>query len=197
MIFSQVVQKLKAFRMSVPSLILLALASYRTLTSGDAIVLVGICASVVPFICQFKNFPDADKNVSAFENALSNYILNLLLMGLYLSYVLLLTWIGRTFLPSYVENPYFTDLLLIAVCANVVFISALIPICQDLKPFQRLMPGIVLCNAQLIFMMMAKSCVQTIASDSLKLYAAGFIILILALTVGFMKLCYQEKQPKQ
>ena len=41
-----VVQKLKKFRMTIPSLILLALASYRTLTSGESIQLVGVCAAV-------------------------------------------------------------------------------------------------------------------------------------------------------
>ena len=53
---SLVFDKLKKFRFTVPSLILLVLASYRTFTSGDAIQLVGVCAAIVPYICQFKNF---------------------------------------------------------------------------------------------------------------------------------------------
>lgn len=197
MIFSLVLQKLKAFRMSVPSLILLALASYRTLTTGDSIVLVGICASVVPFICQFRHFPQAPETASPFQNVLSNYILNLILMVLYLAYILLLTFIGKQWIPTYVENPYFMDLLLLAVCANVVFISALIPICQDLTPFQRLLPGIILCNAQLVFMMMAKGYVQTAAPGSLNGIAAGFIALIVVLALNFMMICYRERKPKQ
>ena len=197
MMISLVWRKLKAFRMTVPSLILLVLASYRTLTSGDSIVLVGICASVVPFICQFRNFPKAEEGTSAFQNVLSNYILNLILMAVYLAYVVVLTVIGKAVVPGYVENPYFWDLLLIAVCADVVFISALIPVCHDLKPFQRLMPGIVLCNAQLIFMMMAKAYVQTVAPGSLNGIALGFIALVLALTVNFMCICYLERKPKK
>ena len=55
-LFPLILEKLKKFHMTVPSLILLFLASYRTLTSGDSIQLVGICAAVVPFICQFKSF---------------------------------------------------------------------------------------------------------------------------------------------
>ena len=196
MILSLVVRKLKALRMTVPSLILLVLASCRTVSSGDSIVLVGICASVVPFICQFRNFPQAPEGTSPFQNVLSNYILNLILMVLYLGYVLLLTFIGKAVFPGYVENPYFWDLLLIALCADVVFISALIPVCHDLKPFQRLIPGIVLCNAQLIFMMMAKSYVQAIAPGSLNVIAVGFIVLVLVLTVNFICICYLERKPK-
>lgn len=193
-ITSLVIQKLKAFRMSIPSLILLLLASYRTLTSGDSIVLVGVCASIVPFMCQFRNFPKSADGTSIFKDVLSNYILNLILMAVYLAYVLILTFVGRTFLPIYVPNPYFADLLLIAVCANVVFISAVIPVCHDLKPFQRLIPGIVLTNGALVFMMMAREYVQTVDIGNLKMICCGFVVLVIALTLGFMKMCYTEKR---
>ena len=92
-ITSLVIQKLKAFRMTIPSLILLVLASYRTLNSGDSIQLVGICASIVPFICQFKNFPKAE-GVSAIQDVISSYILNWILMFAYLAWIMLMTWIG-------------------------------------------------------------------------------------------------------
>lgn len=195
-IVSLVGKKLRAFRMTVPSLLLLVLASFRTLTSGYSIQLVGICASVVPFICQFRNFPEPTEGVSAFQEALSSFLMNLVLMIAYLAYVLVLTFVGRTFLPSYEVNPHFLDMLLIAVCANVVFISALIPICQDLKPMQRMMPGIVLCNAQLVFMMLAADYVAKAAPSNLKLLACGFIGMILVLALGFMKLCYREEAQK-
>lgn len=195
-LFSVVLRKLKAFRMSIPSLVLLVLASYRTLTSGDAIVLVGVCASIVPFMCQFKNFPTAPDGVSKLADVLSNYILNILLMLLYLAYILILTVIGKNFVPGYVENPHFMELLLIAVCADMVFISALIPVCQDLKPFQRIMPGIILCNAMLVFMMMAKQFVLVVSVPNLPQIALGFIALIFVLTLNFMVICYKEKKQK-
>lgn len=194
--FSLIVQKLKAFRMSVPSLVLLVLASYRTLTTGDAIVLVGVCASIVPFMCQFRNFPTAPEGTDPFRDILSNYFLNLLLMVIYLCYILVLTLIGRNFIPGYVENPHFGQLLMIAVCADVVFISALIPICRDLKPFQRIMPGIILCNAMLAFMMMAKRYVSAVTVSNLPGIAGGFIGLIVVLTVSFMNLCCKEPKKR-
>lgn len=187
-------RKLKAFRMTIPSLILLVLASYRTLMSGYSIELVGICASVVPFICQFRNFPEPSGQVSMFQEVLSNYILNLILMILYLAYVLVLTFLGSSLIPSYAVNPHFTEMLLLAVCANVVFISVIIPICHDLKPMQRMMPGILMCNAQLIFMMLAGDYVEKAVPGNLKLLCCGFAGLILVLTLGFMKLCYSERK---
>lgn len=190
--FSLVYKKLKAFRMTIPSLILLVLASFRTLTSGYSIEMVGICASVVPFICQFKNFPEPTEGISIFTEVLSNYIMNLILMLTYLAYVLVLTFIGSSFIPSYVPNPHFFEMLLLALCANVVFISALIPICHDLKPMQRIIPGILLCNGQLVFMMMAADYVEKAAPARVHILAPGFIGLILLLTFSFMGICYRN-----
>ena len=70
-----VIEKLKKYRFTVPSLVLLALASYHTFTSGDSIQLVGVCAAIVPFICQFKNFP-TNKDVPAIKDVISSYIMN-------------------------------------------------------------------------------------------------------------------------
>ena len=122
-------QKLKAFRPTVPSLILFVLASYRTFTSGDSIQLVGVCAAIVPFICQFRNFPRA-QDASPLRDVLSSYLLNLILMLLYLGWILLLTWAGQTLNPGYISNPYFTEMLFIAIAADVLFISAVIPVCR-------------------------------------------------------------------
>lgn len=193
-ILSLVIHKLKTFRMTIPSLILLALASYRTLTSGYSIRLVGICASVVPFICQFKNFPKSPDGVPTSKDVLSTYIMNLILMAAYLAYMLLLTLAGSSFLPGYVHNPHFFEMLMLALCANVVFISALIPICHDLKPMQRMMSGILLCNAQLVFMMLAADYVEKVSPEKLSLFAAGFIGLIFLLTFSFMGICYGERR---
>lgn len=187
-----VIQKFKKFRMTIPSLILLILASYRTLMSGESIQLVGVCAAIVPFICQFKNFPKAGGEISAVKDVLSSYLLNLLLMLLYQAWVLLLTWIGRTFIPSYIINPYFKEMLLIAIAADVVFISSVIPVCRDLKPMQRMIPGLILTNALLFFMMMASSFVKTTSLTNIPALACGFCGLIMALTFSMIFAGYQE-----
>ena len=192
---SLVIQKLKKFRPTLPSLILFVLASYRTVTSGDSIQLVGVCAAIVPFICQFKNFPK-DENAPAVKDVISSYILNLIFMVLYLGWVLLLTWVGKTFYPGYVANPYFTQMLFIAIAADVVFISAVIPICRELTPFQRMIPGLILTNALLFFMMMASSFVKTTALTNIPMIALGFCALVLVLTFSMIFAGYMDRKKK-
>lgn len=192
---SLVIQKLKKFRFTVPSLILLILASYRTFTSGDSIQLVGVCAAIVPFICQFKNFPK-DENAPAVKDVISSYILNLVLMVLYLGWVLLLTWAGQTFNPNYISNPHFTEMLFIAIAADVVFISSVIPVCRDLKPMQRMIPGLILTNALLFFMMMASSFVKTATVRNVPAIALGFCALVLVLTLSMIFAGYMERKKK-
>ena len=192
---SLVIQKLKKFRFSVLSLILLVLASYRTLTSGDSIQLVGVCAAIVPFICQFQNFPK-DESAPALKDVISSYLLNLILMMLYLGWILLLTWTGRAFIPGYTMNPHFKDMLFIAIAADVVFISAVIPVCRELTPFQRMIPGLILTNALLFFMMMASSFVKVTALTNIPLIATGFCALVLVLTFSMIFAGYAERKKK-
>lgn len=190
-----VIEKLKKFRFTVPSLILLVLASYRTFTSGDSIQLVGVCAAIVPFICQFKNFP-TNKDVPAIKDVISSYILNLILMVLYLGWVLLLTWAGQTFNPNYISNPHFTEMLFIAIAADVVFISSVIPVCRDLKPMQRMIPGLILTNALLFFMMMASSFVKTTTLTNIPVIVMGFCALVMALTFSMIFAGYAQRKAK-
>ncbi len=192
---SLVIEKLKKFRITVPSLILLILASYRTIGSGDSIRLVGVCAAIVPFICQFKNFT-VNKDVPAVKDVISSYILDLILMALYLGWVLLLTWVGRNFNPNYISDPNFTEMLFIAIAADVVFISAVIPVCRELTPFQRMIPGLILTNALLFFMMMASSFVKTTTLTNIPVIAMGFCGLVMVLTFSMIFAGYAERNKK-
>lgn len=192
---SLVIEKLKKFRFTVPSLVLLVLASYRTITSGDSIQLVGVCAAIVPFICQFKDFP-TDKNAPAVKDVISSYIVNLILMVLYLGWILLLTWAGKTFNHNYIPNPHFTEMLYIAIAADVVFISSVIPVCRELTPLQRMIPGLVLTNALLFFMMMASSFVKTTTLTNIPTIALGFCALAMVLTFSMIFAGYAQRKAK-
>ena len=192
---SLVIQKLRKFRFTLPSLILLVLASYRTICSGDSIQLVGVCAAIVPFICQFKNFP-TDKNAPAIQDVISSYLLNLILMVLYLGWILLLTWAGQTFYANYIPNPHFVEMLFIAIAADVVFISAVVPVCRELKPMQRMIPGLILTNALLFFMMMASSFVKTTTLTNIPVIACGFCVLVMVLTFSMILAGYAERKKK-
>ena len=191
----QVIQKLKKTRFTVPSLILLILASYRTFTSGDSIQLVGVCAAIVPFICQFKNFP-VNIDIPAVKDVISSYLLNLILMVLYLGWILLLTWAGQTFNPGYIPNPHFKEMLFMAIAADVVFISSVIPVCRELTPFQRMIPGLILTNALLFFMMMASSFVKTTTMTNIPVIALGFCALVMVLTLSMIFAGYAERKKK-
>ena len=192
---SLTIQKLKAFRPTVPSLILFLLASYRTVTSGDSIQLVGVCAAIVPFICQFKNF-SVNRDVSAVKDVFSSYILNLILMAAYLGWILLLTWAGKSFNPGYVVNPHFRDMLFIAIAADVVFISSVVPVCRELTPFQRMIPGLILTNALLFFMMMASAFVKTTQLTNIPVIALGFCALVMVLTCSMIFAGYGQRKAK-
>ncbi len=192
---SLVIAKLKAFRPTVPSLILFLLASYRTISSGDSIQLVGVCAAIVPFICQFKNF-SVNRDVPAVQDVVSSYILNLILMALYLLWILLLTWVGKAFNPNYIINPHFTEMLFIAIAADVVFISSVIPVCRELTPFQRMIPGLILTNALLFFMMMASSFVKNTALTNIPVIALGFCGLVMVLTFSMIFAGYAQRKQK-
>ena len=189
-----ILQKLRKVRMTITSLVLLALASYRTLTSGDSIQLVGVCAAIVPFFCLFKNFPEAEKECGAIQDVISSYLVTLILMLLYLAWILLLTWAGQRFNPSYIPNPHFTDMLFIAIAADIVFISAVIPVCRGLQPMQRMIPGLILTNAMLFFMMMAASFVKTTTLTNIPVIACGFCGLVMVLTFSMIFAGY--RQPK-
>lgn len=187
-----ILQKLRKVRLSVPAMVLLVLASYRTLSSGDSIQLVGVCAAIVPFFCLFKNFPEADKKASAIADVISSYILSLILMLIYLAWILLLTWAGQRFNPGYIPNPYFTDMLFIAIAADIVFISAIIPVCRCLQPMQRMIPGLILTNAMLFFMMMVSSFVKVTTLTNIPVIALGFCSLVMVLTFSMIFAGYRQ-----
>ena len=181
-----ILQKLRKVRMSIPAIVLLVLASYRTLTSGDSIQLVGVCAAIVPFFCIFKNFPEAEQKAGTIADVISSYLVTLILMLVYLAWILLLTWAGLKFNPGYIPNPYFTDMLFISIAADIVFISAVIPVCRCLQPMQRMIPGLILTNAMLFFMMMASSFVKTTTLTNIPVIALGFCGLVMVLTFSMI-----------
>ena len=110
----------------------------------------------------------------------------MVLMIVYLAWILLLTWAGQQFNPGYIPNPYFTDMLFIAIAADIVFISAVIPVCRCMQPMQRMIPGLILTNAMLFFMMMASSFVETTTLTNTPVIVCGFCALVVVLTFSMI-----------
>lgn len=189
-----ILQKLRKVRLSIPAMVLLVLASYRTLSSGDSIQLVGVCAAIVPFFCIFKNFPEAEREAGAIADVISSYLVSLILMLVYLAWILLLTWVGQKYNPGYIHNPYFTDMLFISVAADIVFLSSVIPVCRGLQPMQRMIPGLILTNAMLFFMMMASSFMKSTTLTNIPMIALGFCGLVMALTFSMILAGYKQEK---
>jgi hypothetical protein len=93
-------------------------------------------------------------------------------------------------------NPHFTEMLFIAIAADVVFISSVVPVCRELTPFQRMIPGLILTNALLFFMMMASSFVRTTALTNIPTIALGFCALVMVLTFSMIFAGYAERKKK-
>ena len=73
-----------------------------------------------------------------------------------------------------------------AEVADVVFISAVIPVCRELNPMQRMIPGLVLTNGLLFFMMMASSFVETTTLTNIPVIVCGFCALVVGLTFSMI-----------
>ena len=184
---------IKQFRPTIISIILLVLASVRMFVSGNSIMVVGVCASVVPFICQFKRYPNKNESVPELKKVLANYFMNLIFMAVYLCFMTGITFLGSALLPSYTVNPYYGEMMAMSICANVIFISCIYTVGHRLTPKQLLMEGILLCNGQLGFMMLASDYVKKAGSKNLVAYSIGFSVLIFLLTMAFVKMNYGSK----
>lgn len=183
-----IIGKLRAFRPTPMSLVLLVIATIRMFTGGGAIWLVGVCAGVVPFICQFRRYPARPEDISEARDTTANYLVNLVYMVIYLVWVLTATCIGSMVWPGYEQNPALAEQMLLAICSDMVFISCVYMVGHKLAVWQRLGLGIVLCNGQLGFMLLVSNGLGGVGSDMLFSCCIAFIALIFALTLAFIRL---------
>ena len=181
---------IRQFRPTVVSIILLVMATIRMFMSGNSIMVVGVCASVVPFICQFNRYPNRDEPVSELKKALVNCFMNLIFMAVYLCFMTGVTLLGSKVFPAYTANPHYSEMMALSVCANLIFISCIYTVGHRLTAKQLLMEGILLCNGQLGFMMLAADYVRKAGETDLMMYAIGFSVLILLLTLAFIIMNY-------
>lgn len=183
-------ESIRQFRPTVVSIILLVLATIRMFMSGNSLVVVGICASVVPFICQIKRYPNRDGSAPEMKRVLVNYFMNMIFMAIYLCFMTGVTALGKLALASYTVNPHYGEMMALSICANFIFLSCVYTIGHKLTSKQLMMLGILLCNGQLGFMFLAADYVRKAAPENLMLYAIGFSVLIFLLTMGFVKMNY-------
>ena len=87
-------------------------------------------------------------------------------------------------------------MLFIAIAADVVFISSEFPVCRGLQHMQRMIPGLILTNAMLFFMMMVSSFVKVTTLPNIPVIALGFCGLVMLLTFSMIFAGYAEKKKK-
>ena len=184
-------KKLKGFRPTVVSIIMILLVTFRMFCSGKGIMIAGVCAGIVPFMCQFRNYPAKDEKSSELINILADFFLNILYMIVYLAYILMVTWLGLKLNPGYVQYSCFWETMLIAICANMVFISVIFTVGAFLNVKQRMMIGIIMINAQLGIMLLSETVVR--GQPMINIYCSGFVTLIIALTLSFIWISYSKK----
>lgn len=75
-------------------------------------------------------------------------------------------------------------------------ISSVIPVCRELNPFQRMIPGLILTDVLLFFMRMASFFVKTTTLINLPGIALGFSGLVKVLMISMIFAGYMERKKK-
>lgn len=177
--------------------IMLPLITIRTLLSGNAIILTGLCMAFLPFFSQQKNTTCFAIDVSEEKEMLSTYLMDYILMFIGLGYLYGLTLIGERFVPGYVENPMLLETFLLVLLCNLVFINILVPLTYVLDSLQRLTVGALLCIVEIAFMKFAIFALQMmgdafVLQDQVWLYV--LMVMIPMTTVEFTFLRWWQRR---
>ena len=161
--------------------VMLLFATVRTLFSGEAIMLTGLCMAFLPFFSQQKNTTCFAIDVSEEKEMLSTYLMDYILMFVGLGYLYVLTLIGEHFVPGYVVNDMLVETFLLVLLCNLVFINILVPLTYALDSLQRLTVGALLCIVEMAFMHFAMFALHTmgdafVLTEQVWLYVLMIII---------------------
>lgn len=191
------VSKLKGFRLNAICVVMIIAAVTRTVMTGESIWLTGVCAVALPFICQARRWPQSPEGTSRIVDATSTFLMNVVLMVAYLAILFVVTYAAYTWAPFYVVDERFFQKLMLVVCGNVVFISALCLISQSLDTSQRMLAGVVLCNGELGYSFIMAKAVDAGLLDGCYIPAAIFcavvVIMAFVLLLSGKKMASREK----
>jgi len=192
-IFSLVLRKFRIFRMPLFSIAFTAFATYRSFASGNSIQMAAVCAAIMPFFCQFKNFPKLE-DVPPLQDVMASMLFNTILSAVYLAWMLGWGWLGRTFNPAYVPHPHLYEMVLFGIAADVMFICAMVPICRDLEPLQRLIPGLALTNGMLEYMKLAEAYIAATNPTGVLASVLKFCGMMVLTSFGLIFVAYRKKK---
>ena len=178
--------RLRSFRPTPVAAVLFVIATVRMAMAGSSAALVGVCAGIVPYMCVYGRWPqrpNIPEEGALPANMLVDWLSGLALSALYLVWMLAVTLIASAVNPFYEAFDLFAPTLALAATSDVVFVSTIYPIGSMLPKGARLLPAIVIVNAQLAFMGLDAAC--GIAAQPWALDAcAGFSALVAFVTVS-------------
>lgn len=170
--------------------IMLPLITIRTLLSGNAIILTGLCMAFLPFFSQQKNTTCFAIDVSEEKEMLSTYLMDYILMFIGLGYLYGLTLIGQRFIPGYVENPMLQETFLLVLVCNLVFINVLVPLTYVLDSLQRLTVAALLCIVEIAFMKFAIFALQMMGDAFVLVDQVGLYVLMAMIPLTTIELVF-------
>ncbi len=158
--------------------IMMTLVTVRTLMSGNAIMLTGLCMAFLPFFSQTKHTTCFAIDVPEDRELMSRYIMSYLLMLAGLLYLRGLTALGQCFFPGYVENPMLRETFALVIVCNLAFISILVPLTYALNLIQRFLTAGMLALTEIGFMMFATNALTLMGDRFVLLEQWGLYALI-------------------
>ena len=178
--------------------VMLLFATVRTLFSGEAIMLTGLCMAFLPFFSQQKNTTCFAIDVSEEKEMLSTYLMDYILMFVGLGYLYVLTIIGQNYIPGYVVNDMLVETFLLVLLCNLVFINILVPLTYALDSLQRLTVGALLCIVEMAFMHFAMFALHMmgdafVLTEQVWLYVLMFIIPMTTVEFTFLRWWQKRK----
>lgn len=180
--------RLRSFRPTPIAAILFVIATARMAMTGSSAALVGVCAGIVPYMCVYGRWdrhPDGPGEGSQPAGMLADWLCGLLLSAIYLAWMLGVAHAASAINPFYEPFELFVPAIALAIAGDVVFVSTVYPVSALLPKSVRLLPAIVLVNAQLAFMLLDATC--GIAAHPWVLSAcAGFSALVAVVTAGLI-----------
>ena len=182
------ISKIKSFRLNKLCAVMVVLATIRTVMAGESIWLTGVCAAVLPFMCQARRWPAAPKGTPKIVDSLTTYVANLFYMAVYLGVICLLAVAANAWVPIYEPDAYFLQKFALVVSGGLVFVSTLCFICSSLDMGGRMLAGVIMSNGLLGFSFVAAMAVDAGLLDGCIPFTLGFdaIVVIMTLTMAFM-----------
>ena len=95
------ISKIKSFRLNKLCAVMVVLATIRTVMAGESIWLTGVCAAVLPFMCQARRWPTSPEGTPKIVDSLTTYVANIFYMAVYLGVICLLAVAANAWVPIY------------------------------------------------------------------------------------------------